>query len=421
MFLEVVYGGPFNRGTLIPKSDLPKYIKQAIEASEDLYRSMYLYTEDVVGKQIKGYVGERDIDNIVLDVDRGDSSDEYTLEKARTVADELKSEDIPYIPYFSGTGYHIQFNRKALDIEISPDLPYIVRKTIKNIFPDVDYSIFMRTGIYRVAHTINKKSGLYKIPLTPKELMELDVSDINIIAKEPRLDFKYPKLEGNGSLKKHIIEKVPEIKVLSKYPEPINIVTCVQRMLNKGPIEGNRHKTVLRIASHFARHGIPSESAKVSILHWNKNSLNPNEITRVVEQTYKGGYRYSCKDSVMAEHCSSRCIYFKRKDYMIDVYTADELQKQFTERMETNFAGRSLNVAKLLGFKDLDCEIYPGELVTIFGPTGCNKTSFAQNLVLGYNAAEDKIETEEQVSTLYLCLELSGWYMHARNLQIVSG
>ena len=129
MFLEVVYGGPFNRGTLIPKSELPKYIEEAVGASEDLYRSMYLYTKDVVGKQIKGYLGPRDIDNIVLDIDKGDSSDEYTLEKARTIADELRKDKIAFIPYFSGTGYHLQLNRKALDVEINADLPYIIRKS----------------------------------------------------------------------------------------------------------------------------------------------------------------------------------------------------------------------------------------------------------------------------------------------------
>ena len=192
-------------------------------------------------------------------------------------------------------------------------------------------------------------------------------------------------------------------------------------MINKGPEKGSRHKTILRIASHFARNGIPSEIAKESLLHWNNNKLDSEEVIRVTEQTYKGGYRYGCKDSVMREHCSSRCIYYKRKDYMIEAYTAEELQKQFSERMTTDFTGRSLDVAKLLGQENSDCQIYPGELVTIFGPTGCNKTSLVQNLVLGYNAKEDRIDEDSQITTLYLSLELSGWYMHCRNLQIVAG
>ena len=45
-------------------------------------------------------------------------------------------------------------------------------------------------------------------------------------------------------------------------------------MLKVGPQEGNRNQTLMRIASHCARHGIPSEYAKAMILHWNNNSLN---------------------------------------------------------------------------------------------------------------------------------------------------
>ena len=421
MYLEVVYGGPFNRGTLISKKDLLSWIQKAMSEEEDLYRSMYLYTEDVVGKQIKGYLGPREIDNLILDIDKGDNSDELTLEKARELAVRLDMDNVAYIPHFSGTGYHIHIPKRAIGLEASPDLPFILRSTLKRIFPEVDSSIFMRTGIYRVTHTINKKSGLYKVPLSIKELMNEDVSYMHMMAKEPRTDFhiEYDSTK-TGTIKEEIKKNTPKIKTLGKFPEPINVVTCVQRMISKGPAEGNRHKTVLRIASHFARHGIPSEITKVSLLHWNNNSLDEEEITRVVEQTYRGGYRYSCKDSIMSEHCSTKCIYFKRKDYMIEAYTAEELQTQFMERMTTDFTGRSINLAKLLGHNTLDCEIYPGELVTIFGPTGCNKTTFAQNIALAYNAKNDTIDEDEQISTLYLSLELSGWYMHSRHLQIVS-
>ena len=189
MFLEVVYGGPFNRGTLISKKDLTGWINKAISEEEDLYRSMYLYTDDVVNKQIKGYVGPRDIDNIVFDIDKGKNSDELTLEKARELASRLDIDNVPYIPHFSGTGYHIHIPKRAIGIEASPDLPFILRSTFKKIFPEIDSSIFMRTGIYRVTHTINKKSGLYKIPLTIDELMTEDVGYIHALAKEPRTDY----------------------------------------------------------------------------------------------------------------------------------------------------------------------------------------------------------------------------------------
>ena len=122
----------------------------------------------------------------------------------------------------------------------------------------------------------------------------------------------------------------------------------------------------------------------------------------------------------MHEHCQTRCIYFKRKDYLIDIKNAEDLQEDLKARLTTDFSGKTINIAKALGL-NLDCEIYPGELVTIFGPTGSGKTTFAQNLVLGVDFQNDKINIDSQIPTLYLSLELSAWYMHRRNMQIVSG
>jgi len=123
----------------------------------------------------------------------------------------------------------------------------------------------------------------------------------------------------------------------------------------------------------------------------------------------------------MAKYCQTHCIHYKRKDYLIDVKNSEELQSELAERLETDFSGRTIDLAKSLGVHDKDATVYPGELVTIFGSTGANKTALAQNIVLGYNAEYDQIVKEKQIPTLFLSLELSGFVMHRRNLQIVSG
>ena len=115
------------------------------------------------------------------------------------------------------------------------------------------------------------------------------------------------------------------------------------------------------------------------------------------------------------------CIHYKRKDYLVDVKNSEDLQADLESRLETDFSGRTIDLAKLFGVEDKDATIYPGELVTIFGSTGANKTALAQNIVLGYNAEEDEIQKDQQIPTLFLSLELSGFVMHRRNLQIVSG
>lgn len=423
MYLEIAVGSPSNRGTLIPKDELKNYLMRSMSDKEPLFRSTYLYTDEALeyskeNNGIKGYLGERDIDYIILDIDKGGNTDEHTLNKARSIVYELMESEITHICYFSGTGYHIEIPKKVFGFVPSRDLPYIVKETVKQLFPDIDHSVLMRSSIYRVVFSLNKKSNLYKIQLTSEEILELNPEEILELAKKPRKANNY--FEGEGELKRFIKDEVPEIRRLSEFPEPMNIVTCVQKMFHKGPQEGNRHKTLLRVASHFMRHGIPSDLAKVSALYWNNKQLKDEEVLRIVEQTYKSKYRYGCNDELMAEHCSTKCIFYKRKDYLTEVYNSNALQEELESRMSTNFTGRSIDLSSMLGVTN-DCTIYPGELVTIFGPTGSNKTTLAQCISLGYDFQNDLINTDWQVPTLFLSLELSAWYMHRRNLQIVSG
>ena len=422
-YIEIAQGSPRNRGSLILKKDLLKYINPSVP----LFRSVYLYDRKAYeyahnNGGLKNYFGKRAIDNVILDIDKGKSSDEHTRQKAIGMVVRLEEFDVSHKSiqcYFSGSGYHITIPGTCFNFISSDNIHYIVKNTMQKIFPEVDSSIYMRTGIYRVAHTINKKTNLYKIPITMKELFDLDV-DMKELALKNRLGYPYEVKVGNGELEEYVVKEAPKIQQARKVAEPLDVVPCVQRMLQAGPQEGNRNQTLMRIASHCSRHGIPSEFAKAMALHWNNNSLDRNEVIEKVEYTYNRGYRYGCQDSIMSANCQTRCIYFKRKDYLVDVKNAEDLQEDLKARLTTDFSGKTINVAKALGL-NLDCEIYPGELVTIFGPTGSGKTTFAQNLVLGVDFDKDSINVDSQIPTLYLSLELSAWYMHRRNMQIVSG
>ena len=423
MYVEIARGTPANRGMLISSKDLYKYISK----EEPLYRSVYLYGDDAKEYvsstgSLKNFFGTRLIDKIPIDIDKGDNSDEKTLDILRSILLELEEGEIDsgcYQPFFSGSGYHLMLSGELFNFNPTPDLPYIVKQTMRSLFPNIDLSIYMRTGIYRIQHTPNQKTGLFKIPLTKDEVMNLSPKEIFELAKGQRIDFNYHKLEGNGELIDKVIKEVPDIQVFNKISEPSNIVPCVQSMLNKGPQEGNRHVTAMRIASHFKRHGIPSHYAKVSMLHWNNKQMNETAINEMVENVYNRNYKYGCQDKIMKDHCRTQCIHFKNKDYFINVKTASEMQRELGDRLTTNFTGKTLNLGKMLGIKN-ESVIYPGELVTIFGPTGSNKTTFAQNLILGVDFFNNKIVKEWQIPTLFLSLELSSWYVHRRHLQIVS-
>ena len=429
-YIEIACGGPQYRGSLIDKKDINHYIKQAITQKAPLYRSMYLYNDEAVAYikengSLKDFSGSRGIDTIILDIDKGQNTDELTLHKTQSIAhnlvDSLELETSSFRTYFSGTGYHIAIPNAAFRFVPGETLPWQVKSTMRNLFPEVDHMIYMRTGLYRVAHTINQKTSRYKIPLTYNELMKLKPSDIAAKALKPRIEFPYTELVADSELEDYIITTVPRIRdIANKVLEPKKIVTCVQTLYNRGAQEGSRHTTLLRIASHFRRSGVSSKAAKAAMLEWNGNSLNDEEILRQTEYAYNRGYKYGCNDVMLKSVCNPKCIHYKRKDYLIDILTPDQMQENLRTRLTTDFTGKSYNFARALGHPTYDCTFYPGELITIFGPTGSSKTTLAHNIALGYNHKDNNIDESQQLSTLYLSLELSDWYMHRRSLQIIN-
>ena len=428
LYHEIAIGSPRNRGLLIPEEQVIDVLLKK-GRNEAVYKSLYLYDEEgkeyhKIKKTFKDFLGKRYIKNVLIDIDKSQNTDDYTLNKTKSVLFELEELGVQqrsYQIYFSGTGYHVEISGEVFNYpQGDNDLPFIVKETMNNLFSDIDLAVYNRTSIYRCENTLNQKSNLYKIPLSHEQLQICTPQDImknaqsqSSIALEP--------IWGDGELEDKVIREVPKVRILQSNAEPTNIVPCVQKMYKLGPEEGSRNNTLMRIASHFFRHGIPSEAAKAALLHWNNNQLQDSVIIKKVEDTYSGGYKYGCKDVLMEKHCQPNCIHYKRKDYLVDVKSSDELQTELASRLETDFSGRVIDLAKLFGVEDKDATIYPGELVTIFGSTGANKTALAQNIVLGYNAEDDEIKREAQVPTLFLSLELSGFVMHRRNLQIVSG
>ena len=111
------------------------------------------------------------IENILIDIDKEKNTNEFTQQKAQAAImhlEELGVDSESIQPFFSGTGYHLVLPNSVFNFSPSDDLPYVVKYTMEYLFQDIgiDSSVYMRTGIYRVQHTKNQKTGLYKIPIT---------------------------------------------------------------------------------------------------------------------------------------------------------------------------------------------------------------------------------------------------------------
>jgi len=427
MFIEQVIGKKTNRGKLI---ELSHFKNVVYEYGQDtsIFRSVFIYADrdevkKIRGKSVKYYDGLYDIDELPIDIDKGDNSDEYVLSKTRSIVSRLQDNGLDFDVfnvYFSGSGYHIHISRDAFGFVPGKDLPWIAKKTVENMFGgDIDLSIYSRTSLIRAAFSCSEKTGLYKIPLTEEELFMLNWRGIHELAKT-----RHGSIQSIGCvrpiLKHYIPDHVPTVRSLGTVIEPYKVATCIQKLYNDGPREGSRNQTMLRLISHFKRSGIPSEAAKAGLLQWNKNSLDEKKVLEAVENGYGKPYKYGCNDKMMRDKCDTRCIFFKNKDYSVEVKTASQLQEELINRLESDFTGRVINIGSTLGLTDKDSVIFPGEMLTIFGRTGCNKTALAQAIALGYNANSDTIDKDLQIPSLYLSLEVAGWFMHRRNLQIVS-
>jgi|TARA_Y100000296_G_scaffold87314_1_gene132040 hypothetical protein len=425
MWYEIAVGSPRNRGLLTDLTALN--LKAERKGSKvPVYRSTYYYNDEgrefaLKHNSIKGYLGWRGIDILPLDVDYTTGHNE-TLQKALHIYDCLLTATIPkkYINiYYSGTGYHFEMAASLFEFPEGPDLPWIVKNTLKRISPDIDLSIYSRSALYRMHNTKNFKSGLFKIQLSRQDFQGFTSKEIRELART-RNAWSNNHLPTKGEMKGIVVKEVPSVRSLERVREPDKVVPCVQEMYALGPQEGSRHDTMMRIASHFRRNGIPSDATKAAILSWNNNSMAEATVLGNIEDVYNAGYQYGCHDEIMAAHCKKDCIYFKRKDYLMNVYNSDELQDLLMQRLNTNFEGRAIDLSHMFGLGQVDSLVYPGELMTIYGQTGANKTALAQNIALAYNSATDSINEDKQIKTLYLSLELSAWMMQRRNLQIVS-
>lgn len=123
--------------------------------------------------------------------------------------------------YFSGRGFHLEIDPRVCGIRPSKDLHHIDRefaymmagvqidrekvaielnakgKPTKLAYParlqTLDQNIYNSDRLWRVPNTLNTKSGLFKIPLSPDELRNSPAEQIIQLAKQPRSPSVYPE------------------------------------------------------------------------------------------------------------------------------------------------------------------------------------------------------------------------------------
>jgi hypothetical protein len=359
-------------------------------------------------RSVRGYHGLFYLDQLLFDIDRKDQTLAQTMDRTKAFVETLKDDWIAeeYVRvWFSGRGFHVVVP-DLFGFTPSSTLPEVVKATCVTHFPIAD-PIWYDTSLIRVGLTINKKSDLYKVQLSLEELFNLDPEEVEEIAKSPRRLVNEPReryvpVHGSKIIMERSYEPADEDPRTRQY-DTSAIVTCVQHMLNEGPQEGHRHENSLRIASAARRSGIPKAGTLAVVKDW-APGWNDREARDAVDWVFQASKPYSCHDVVMARYCDPKCIFFKRKNYVLDTKSADDMEVSFKNMVQGDFLSKGFDLGEVFTLA-APFHLLPGELVTLIGPTKRGKTAFVHYLCVALR----------RLRILYINTEIAQW-LHFRRL-----
>ena len=188
-YVNVAVGGVFNRKGIYDFRQLgnPSGLSEG-------YCTYFRYNDDMkahfknVGS-VKQYRGSAFADWLPIDIDSDDLQQaQYYLQHLVQNMDDEGIDTSCCRFYFSGSkGFHVMIPSGFFEAEPSEDIHKRFRRVAVKLADGIkiDTNIYDKTRLFRLANTINNKSGLYKIELYPFEAMSLDIEEIKNKAKQP--------------------------------------------------------------------------------------------------------------------------------------------------------------------------------------------------------------------------------------------
>lgn len=219
--------------------------------------------------------------------------------------------------YFSGSkGFHIVVPHELFGWLPSKDLNTKLKCVMTQIQKElgterIDGRIYDRKRLFRIPNSINSKSGLYKIPLTLDELMELSsYEDLKQLASKPRF-VQFPKpvySEEAGKAFTDWLDVYQDQKQRRhrhmgpmKIPEGgRSLLPCIEKILQDGVEEGSRNNTAVAVASSILQSGKTLDETEELLYDWNERNdppLGGHELHAVLMSAYRmfeGERFYGC-------------------------------------------------------------------------------------------------------------------------------
>lgn len=251
---------------------------------------------------VKGYQGSCYADYIPVDIDNHDLN--RSLNTCQTfIKDIVHNYEVPIESlkiYFSGCkGFHVEILTSLFgNIQPAADLPYRFKKVVLSFgYDDFDLRIYKANSLLRLPNSINSKSGLYKISLTPQEINVLTFEQILDLARRPRhlaKDISHEDWQPRDGLV-HLWNNA-NIQTNEK------LIGDFNRFDYPGVEKGHRNETALTISRQLFTKGLIVDQVKDYIVNvWNPTNNPPVRNGQSLLRTVESAHGFNVSDSGLIE------------------------------------------------------------------------------------------------------------------------
>ena len=399
------------------KEDINKYITSR---DKDWYVSLYKYNEAhkaiLDAKGTLAGVKDTQTNTLYFDFDSKDS-----LDKAQTDAIEVANrlvtrgfeEDEIGCYFTGGKGFSVEVEMNEY---VNPDKFKAIVFDVAGDLPTFDQVVNDPNRIVRVENTKHQNSGLYKIPLTPDELVNLSITEIKLLAKNPRANrlLKVAKVPQNikdvEPMKEKTVEQIGreltfDISSIDMKSRPKGIDEARFLLLHGFFRGGERNHSMLCLASTLHNLNYPLEvtrgmlngSAELQASRTGDETFPEREVDLIINQVYgpnwKGG-QFTTRDpnNWLAQYCKKMGLNVKEDE---GPATLDGISAGFTHYL--------MNIEKntvKTGIDELDkaMPITVGSNIGVVAAAGAGKTALALK-ILRYNS-------EKGIPTVFASLDM---------------
>jgi hypothetical protein len=399
------------------KEDINKYITSR---DKDWYVSLYKYNEAhkaiLDAKGTLAGVKDTQTNTLYFDFDSKDS-----LDKAQTDAIEVANrlvtrgfeEDEIGCYFTGGKGFSVEVEMNEY---VNPDKFKAIVFDVAGDLPTFDQVVNDPNRIVRVENTKHQNSGLYKIPLTPDELVNLSIAEIKLLAKNPRANrlLKVAKVPQNikdvEPMKEKTVEQIGreltfDISSVDMKSRPKGIDEARFLLLHGFFRGGERNHSMLCLASTLHNLNYPLEvtrgmlngSAELQASRTGDETFPEREVDLIINQVYgpnwKGG-QFTTRDpnNWLAQYCKKMGLNVKEDE---GPATLDGISAGFTHYL--------MNIEKntvKTGIDELDkaMPITVGSNIGVVAAAGAGKTALALK-ILRYNS-------EKGIPTVFASLDM---------------